>query len=406
MSESRVLDVRGECARGFEPLRTAFEANFVESGDVGAALSVVVSGETVVDLVGGWFDETGSRPYDADTLQVVFSATKGIAAICANLLAQRGQLDLDAPVADYWPEFAANGKADIPVRWVLSHQAGIPAIDLMLSLEEALGWEPVVAALADQRPIWEPGTRHGYHGLTYGWLVGELVRRITGRSLGAFVREEIAEPLGVELYVGLPPDLEPRVSPVIPPVIDPAGFAMPDDPELAAVIGRMMQDAGDPTALSERALSLNGALAFESDGPVPVTWNRPDVHAAEIPAANGITNARALARVYGACVAEVDGVRLLDDDQIERALEVQASGPDEVVYLPTSFGLGFYLSCVSVPMLGLRSFGHAGAGGSLGFADAQHAVGFGYVMNQMRFDLVEPRHARIFAALHACLDKV
>ena len=191
---------------GFERVRDAFAANFEAGHEVGAALCVHHDGRKVVDIVGGSFDRDGTKPYGSDTLQLVFSSTKGATAVCANLLAQRGLLDLDEPVATYWPEFAQGGKGRLPVRYLLSHQAGLPAIDRTLTPEEVWAWDPVIEALAEQAPFWEPGTAHGYHALTYGYLVGEVVRRITGRSLGSFFADEVAEPLGLEFFIGLPED--------------------------------------------------------------------------------------------------------------------------------------------------------------------------------------------------------
>ena len=208
-------EVGGHVEPGFEGVRDAFANNFAEHGEVGATYAFYVEGTRVVDLWGGERPDRGV-PYDGDTLQIVFSSTKGAAAACAHLLAQRGQLDLDAPVVTYWPEFGQAGKDHIPVRWLLSHQAGLPTIDAELSREEALAWEPVIHALEVQKPYWEPGTAHGYHALTYGYLVGEVVRRIDGRTLGSFFHEELAEPLGLDFWIGLPEEYEPRVAPMIP----------------------------------------------------------------------------------------------------------------------------------------------------------------------------------------------
>ncbi|MEU6179562.1 serine hydrolase domain-containing protein [Streptomyces coeruleorubidus] len=196
--------IHGEVTAGFEPVREAFAANFARHGDIGAAVCVYRDGRPVVDLWGGISDSDTGRLWSRDTLQLVYSATKGATATAAHLLVQRGLLDLDAPVAEYWPEFAANGKADLPVRWLLTHQAGLAALDRPVPLPEALAWEPMVAALAAQRPLWAPGTAHGYHGRTWGWLVGEVIRRVSGRTPGRFFAEEIAAPLGLDFFIGLP----------------------------------------------------------------------------------------------------------------------------------------------------------------------------------------------------------
>jgi CubicO group peptidase (beta-lactamase class C family) len=271
--------IGGHIEPGFAAVERAFAQNFEAGHETGAAFCLHVDGRKVVDLYGGSFDRN-DRPYDQDTLQLVFSSTKGATAACANLLAQRGELDLESPVARYWPEFAQFGKEEIPVLFLLSHQAGLPALDASLSPEEVQAWDPVIAALEAQTPFWEPGTAHGYHAVTYGWLVGEVVRRVTGRSLGTFFAEEIAQPLGLEFWIGLPEEEEHRVSPLTGGVLS-AGEAE----------GALSSDFS--STLLARALNAGGA--FSEPG-----WaNRRAWHAAEVPAANGITNATSLSRAGG-----------------------------------------------------------------------------------------------------------
>jgi CubicO group peptidase (beta-lactamase class C family) len=364
-----VIDVQGEVAPGFEAVRDAFAANFDQQGEVGAAFSLHVRGEKVVDLWGGVADSSSGRGWEEDTLQLVFSTTKGATAICASLLAERGDLDVDAPVADYWPEFAAAGKEGVLVRHLLAHQAGLPVVERTLSLEEVLAWDPVVSALAESAPLWEPGTTHGYHALTYGWLVGEVVRRITGKSLGQFFAAEIAGPLGLDFFIGCPSGESQRVSRLIP-------FVRPQDEEA----GRLYDQFFGPETLTGRALTLSGAFLDD-------VWNLPAVHAAEIPAANGITTARSLSRMYAAVIGDVDGVRLLKPHTVERARTRLTHGPDQVLFFNTRFGLGFMLSSAFSPFGGEGSFGHPGAGGSVGFADPEAGVAFGYVMNKMQANL-------------------
>lgn len=391
--------VNGTVAAGFEAVRDAFEANFTDHGDVGAGVAVYVDGEAVVDLVGGT-NKDGS-PYGADALQLVFSSTKGVAAIAAHLLVQRGQLDLDARVADLWPEFAANGKATATVGDVLSHRVGLPAIDATLAPADVLAIKPIVDALAAAAPLWDPGTAHGYHALTYGWLVGEIVRRVDGRSIGAFVAEELAGPLGLDLWIGLPDDQHGRVSPLIMAQPgDMSGFDLSAlTPEIQAVLADLATAFMDPTSVTNRALSLNGTF-----GPGGAGWNDPDVWRSEIPAANGITNARSLAKLYAATVSEVDGIRILDDETVKRATEERSVGNDKTLIVPTRFGAGFFLPSSFSPLMGPTSFGHAGAGGSLGFADAEATVGFGYVMNKMSGNLSnDPRTGGLIEALKSSL---
>jgi CubicO group peptidase (beta-lactamase class C family) len=361
----------GTVVPGWEPVRDAFEANLASGREVGAAVAVYHHGVPVVELVGGSFDDSGAVPYSSDTLQLIFSTTKGLTAIAVALCVQRGLLDYRARVADYWPEFASSGKDAITVAQLLSHQAGLPAVDGPLTIDQVVDWDHMVRVLGEQAPLWEPGTGHGYHAVTFGWLAGELVRRVDpkGRSLGVFVAEEVAAPVGAEAWIGLPPEQDARVSPLVsePPSTDPAIVAV-------------MQQFMGPDTLAGRALFLNGA--FSPGDPV---WNSPDFHRAEIPAANGISTAASLARIYSACVDEVDGVRLLEPDTVRSAsATVTPDGePDRVLVFPTTFGMGFMTFGPFTPMLGAGSFGHPGAGGSLAFAHAEAGIGFGYVMNRM-----------------------
>lgn len=372
-------EIRGSVEAGYEPVREAFERNFVENGDIGAGFCLYVDGAKVVDLTGGVRDTDGTA-YDDTTLQLVFSSTKGVTATCAHLLAQRGELDLDAPVADYWPEFSTAGKADIPVRWLLSHQAGLVDVDRAMTVEEALDWTTICDALADSPPLWEPGTGYGYHAVTYGWLVGEVVRRVAGVDFGEFVRREISEPLGLDLWVGLPDDEQHRVSPLINsgmpglPTPEPAGDA-DSETDAPSLVGMLDMLLGEGNLLG-RALTAPGG-AFTDDQ----VWNEARVRSAQIPAANGVTNAASLARMYAALVSEVDGVRLLDADTLERAITPQVSGPSTVPLLDIPFALGFMTHSPLSPLLNGRSFGHYGAGGSLGFADPDRRVAGAYVMN-------------------------
>lgn len=393
--------VNGTVAEGFEGVRTAFEANFTDHGDVGAGVAVFVEGECVVDLTGGVVDAAAGDTYGSDALQLVFSSTKGVAAICAHLLAQRGQLDFGTKVADVWPEFAANGKADATIADVMSHRVGLPVVDDRLTLEEVLAIDPIVDALAAQAPLWEPGTAHGYHALTYGWLVGEIVKRVDGRPIGQFVAEELAGPLGLDLWIGLPDAEHDRVVPLI--AMDPTESSIDlSDPAIAPLLGDLATAFLDPQSVTNRALHLNGAFALDGGNEMP--WNTAAVWRSQIPAANGITNARSLAKLYASCVSEVDGVRLLDDETVKKATEERSDGRDRTLIVPTRFGLGFFLPSTFSPLMGADSFGHSGAGGSLGLADADRKVGFAYVMNKMSANLSDdPRTTGLIAAVEAAL---
>ncbi|HEV7758082.1 MAG TPA: serine hydrolase domain-containing protein [Acidimicrobiales bacterium] len=401
-----MTDIGGYVEAGFEGVREAFERNFAEHGEVGAAVAAYVGGRKVVDLWGGDADHDGT-PYGEDTLQLVFSTTKGVTAICANLLAQRGELDVEAPVSQYWPEFAAAGKADVPVRWLLGHKVGLPYVDRDLSLDEVLAWDPVVKALAEQTPLWEPGTEHGYHAVTYGWLVGEVIRRVTGRSLGAFVADELSGPLGLELWVGLPDEQQARVAPLTNygpgggrAGAGAGGAGAAAAGELPADLGSMIEQFLGPDSLLLKALGGVPGL-FTQEG----MFNRPEVRAAELPAANGVSNARSLAKLYAATVGTVDelpGVGpLLTEEQIAAATTVQTSGPDKVLFFETLFGLGFMRSSPFSPYGAPESFGHSGAGGSLAFADPVNGIGFAYVMNRMLQNLAgDPRTTGLVKAVY------
>ncbi len=375
--------VGGTVAKGFEPVREAFAANFERNGDVGAACCVHLEGRQVVDLWGGVKKPQGGA-YAGDTLQMVASTTKGVVAIAAHMLAQEGLLDFDSPVIRYWPEFGQAGKEDIPVRWLFSHRAGLAAIDRPLTLQDVFAWDPVVEALAAQRPFWEPGSAHGYHVGTYGWLAGEVIKRVSGTSVGRFVAQRIAAPLGLDVFIGLPPAFNSRVAPLIaaPP---PTG---PPDVFLARLL--------DPTSLLHRAFA-NPALGTG-------TFNEPAFWAAEVPAANGIATARSLSRLYAACIGDVDGIRLLDADTLARATEVQSSGDDLVLGYETRYGTGFQLSFPFRPMAGAGSFGHYGMGGSVAFAHPRLGFSFAYVTNQMGpSGGVDPRTKALIQAVLASL---
>jgi CubicO group peptidase (beta-lactamase class C family) len=380
--------VEGRVEAGWEAVAVAFARNFTEHGDVGAAVCVYLHGRPVVDLWGGMADAGAGRSWEEDTVVLVFSSTKGATAICANQLVERGMLDMDAPVAAYWPEFAAADKQDVPVRWVLSHQVGVPAVTAALTLAEVLAWDPVVAAVAAQTPIWDPGTATGYHARTYGWMVGEIVRRITGRTLGTWLAEEVAAPLGLDFWVGLPEAIEARVAHLYPPI-------PPDDPKIAAAVEAFM---GPDTLLGQVLTGPSGLFGYND------MWNERALHACEMPSSNGIGSARSLARMYAATIGTVDGVRLLQPDALAAACEAQAQRTDRVLGRPTRFGLGFMLTPVLAPFVGPAGFGHPGAGGSLGFADPDADLAFGYVMNQMKLGVTgDDRTAGLLEAAYGCL---
>jgi CubicO group peptidase (beta-lactamase class C family) len=400
------VEITGTVAPGFEPVRDTFARNFAEHGEAGAAFSLVHDGATVVDIWGGVADVHTGAAYTRDTLQLVFSTTKGATAICANLLAQRGELDVDAPVSSYWPEFAQAGKGDVPVRWLLCHKTGLPFVDAPLSLDEALRWEPPVEALAAMEPIWEPGTAHGYHAVTYGWLVGEVIRRVSGLGPGEYFAREVAGPLGLEFWIGLPADQQARVAPLTnsgPRSAD-GGFAEEvDGTRGLANLVEMIEEFLGPDALLAKALGGAANMPLVGDG----VFNRPEVRAAVLPAANGVTNARSLARMYAAAIGTVPGGPtgpLLAPEQVAAATTTQTSGPDKVLIFDSTFGLGFMTASPFTPYGTPGGFGHSGAGGSVGFADPNHSLGFGYVMNRTLANIAgDPRSRGLIEAAYRAI---
>ncbi|MEU9846102.1 serine hydrolase domain-containing protein [Streptomyces sp. NPDC047985] len=386
------MDVRGTVAGGFEPVRDAFVRNFEHRGERGAAVAVYRDGRKVVDLWAGTRDVDGTEPWAVDTVQIVRSAGKGIASAVPLLLHQRGQLDLDAPVGTYWPEFKAGGKERVLVRHLLNHRAGIPALDCPLTSSEATDGISGPQAVAAQCPQWEPGTDHGYHAQTYSFLVGELVRRVTGRTVGRWIAEEIARPLGLDFWFGLPADEAHRVG-RIGPAETPAG---PDGGALRLRPKRSVAEAyRDPLSLTRRAFGAIDPLPDEND---------PGYRAAELPASNGIATARALARCYAAMIGPVDRHRLFAPATLTLARTEESAGPDRVLVVNTRFGLGYMLHGPASPLLGPGSFGHPGRGGSLGFADPESGVALGYVTNGLQKGVTaDPRAQALIRAVRSAL---
>jgi CubicO group peptidase (beta-lactamase class C family) len=385
--------IHGFVDQGYGCVMDAFVANFVERHDLGAGCTAYVAGRIVVDLWGGLADPRTLRPWEPDTAAVIFSCSKGILAICAYLLVQEGRLEFDAPIARYWPAFGRHGKAGTTVRQAMSHRAGVPCLDVDLRKDEVLAWDPVIRAIEEQRPLYPPAAGHVYHAMTYGWLLGEVIRRVTGLMPGRYFRTAIGDRLGLQTWIGIPNEARGSVAWMEPPLPD-------EDSDAARENARLLRD----NPVVARSLSMGGAFAFPADAG-GVTFNDPAIQAAEIPGANGISTAASLARLYAACVSPVDGPPLLSASSIEDALQVQAAGrqlsgaPDD----GTRWGTGFQLSSPpSQPMLGSTSFGHAGAGGQLGFADGTHQVGFAYLTNQMG-GYGDARARELTAALRAAI---
>src|SRR6202795_3166090 len=333
-------EVHGRCEPAFESLRRSL-AEVVETGaEVGAALAVQVGTRPVVDLWAGHQDSARTRPWDEHTIVNLYSVGKAVTAVCALRLVEGGALDLEAPVSRYWPEFAQAGKQHLPVRYLLTHQAGVPAVFQALPLGAVLQWDVKTEALAAQEPWWKPGAGHGYHVNTYGFLIGEVVRRITGQSLGTYLRDEIAGPAGIDFFIGFGPELDARCADVIPP--RPARDAEPSrgllDGELATLTGLARMRAG----AYRNPAGLSGQGIINTRG-----WR-----AAEVPSTNGHGNARAVSRLYAALSddGELDGVHILSPATVEMAIAEQVYAEDLVLQRPTRCGLGFQLTMAERPL--------------------------------------------------------
>ena len=387
-----MTDIIGHVAAGFEPVFDAFEENFAVRGEVGAEFCAYVAGECVVNIWAGM--ATPDRPWAEDTLVFLFSVTKGPTALVAQILADRGLMDVDAPIATYWPEFAAQGKDLALVRHILSHTLGLPSFpgywDLV-SADDAAGWhrnDEIAARLAAAPLAWEPGTNFGYHSMSYGWLVGELVRRIDGRTLGTFFADEVARPLGLDLWIGLPVEQHGRVARLL------------RDPDPAAELLKALWAPDNPA----------GAALFvgpERRSPVDLA-NDPDLWTAEAPAINGIGDARSVARMYAMLAGggALDGVRIVSEESVFAHSAEQARGTDAVFGGASRVALGYGRSTPGGLSLGPNdeAFGMQGIGGAVGYADPVAEVGFGYAMNQTYMEPGTDRRPRaLTGALYRCI---
>ena len=355
-----MVEVHGNCDPRFERVREAFAKNFDDGLDAGASVAVTLKGEMVVDLWGGVANDDGTRAWERDTIVNVYSTTKTMTALCALILADRGELDFHAPVAKYWPEFAQNGKERIEVRHLMSHTAGLPGWDTQIAVEDLYDWEKVTSLLAAQAPWWEAGTASGYHAITQGNLVGEVVRRISGKSLGQFFATEVAGPLEADFHIGLDPKHDSRVADLIPP--ETVAGAMAADPDTIA--GRVF-----------RWPTMN-ALDSRTRG-----WR-----AAEIPAGNGHGNARSIARVHTVLAngGEAWGKRLLSAKGCETIFEEQINGTDLVLDTPLRHGIGFGLNSPEAPLgPNPRTCYWGGWGGSLALIDFDANLVVAFAMTKM-----------------------
>ncbi|MBN9185176.1 serine hydrolase [Microbacterium sp.] len=388
---SSVEGVRGDVAEGFGAVHDAFRDALAGDAGSGAALSIRRDGELVVDLAGGVAQPRTGAPWTLDTPSVIFSCTKGLMSVLVARLVEEGRLGYATPVAELWPEFAAAGKEGATVRDAVSHRAGLPAPRTDWTPADILDWDRATALLAAETPLFAPGSAWSYHAITHGWLTGELVRRVTGETPGAYFARTVTGPLGADAWIGLPAAEQDRVA------------HLQVGGTLAALVAeqRAAYEAG-ASVWPYRAMTLGGALPPELVGE-DAGFNRADVRAAQIPGAGGVSTAHALATIWSAVVAETGGVRLLGDEILTRATEVQSEGAP---YFPVPWpwprwGMGFQLDSEARRYLGSSSLGHDGAGGQVAFADRDAKVGFAFLTNRM--EAVDDRATRIVDALRAVL---
>lgn len=370
--------VHGYTAPGYEQVAEEFSRNFTVRGDVGAAFAAVRGEEVLADLWGGTADRATARPWARDTLQIMFSGTKGWVAACLLLLVQRGQLDLDAAVARYWPEFAAAGKEGALVRELVSHTVGLPGLDLPVTWREATDPRRMAALLAAQPRSADPRARRTYHAITFGWLCGELVRRVDGRGVGQFFAEEFARPLGLDMWIGLPSSLEPRVSTV---ELGPAWASV----------------ANEQLALDPLRRAIENPPRYQ---PQSFPWNEPEWHAAEIPSSNGIATARSVARFYAVLPS------LVHPGTLRLGTTALSSRHDPLLGRVTTFGVAFQLQTEDRQLGPVPdAYGHGGAGGSVHGRWPRREIGFSYAMNQLRDDPGDTRAAALLTALYHCVER-
>jgi CubicO group peptidase (beta-lactamase class C family) len=389
------VNIEGSCASGFERVRDAFEQNFALRNEVGAAVAVYLDGDLVVDLWGGSADAAGARPWRQDTLAAVLSGTKGLTSTCVHQLVERGELDLHAPVARYWPQFGQAGKEAITIEMVMSHRSGVIGPRTRLRWEEVADWDFVCEQLAKAEPWWEPGTAQGYHAVSFGFILGEVFRRATGRTIGQYLRTEIAEPLGIDVHIGLPPTEHHRCAEMV------------NQAEFHQILTEAQAPAGSPVTLADHrraGISVALGLGFVPDEALRANdvelWRK-----IELPASNAHVSALGMATFYNALAQE----KLLSRRHMDLVRVSQGGFETDLVLGPRAanhgWGLGYMLNqrCLVGP--NPRIFGHGGSGGSFGFVDLEHRIGYAYVMNY--YDVTQanadPRSVALIDEVYAAL---
>jgi len=391
----QTLEVHGFCKEGWEPVQHAFEDNFTQRFERGGSVSIVFKGDTVVDLWAGVTDENTQQPWQEDTLSLVFSTTKGMAALCCAIAHAEGLLDYDMPVAEVWPEFAQNGKGGITIRELLEHQGGLPIVP-KVGFDDLEDFDRLAESIAPVAPLWEPGSAVGYHVYTQGMYVGEVLRRLVGKPINDYFHEKVRDRLGIEYHMGLPDEHIPRTARIHMPrtsaILERVPkylLKVPFDDEVGTELPFLLRSQFPWT----RAYKAMQCVPPLSPGDVD-NFNHPRARKLCLPSAIGFTNARELARLYGQLAGSgvVEGQRLIDDDIWQRIQTEQASSRDQVLFQTNAFSFGFArASVVNTFGTGERTFGFGGAGGSVGFADPDHQLGFGYAMNTMWFRFADPR---------------
>lgn len=396
------MTIHGTVAEGFEPVARAFEQNFRRRGEVGASVCMHHRGERVVDLWAGLANRDTGAPWEPHTLVTVFSVTKGLVALCMLMQHARGHVDYDGPVADYWPEFAANGKGEITVRQLMNHRSGLIGVRQELTLDELEAWDPVAAKLADESPFWEPGTKQGYHGVSYGLYVRELFQRVAGETIGTFLRREVCGPLDADAHIGLAPEHQERVGRLIKPRFRQRLKALPGVITKGTPEGRVARALLDKASGTFTAFANPSALGFKSGD----NFNTPRVHRMELPWCNGLASARGLATIYSVLSlgGSQDGVKLVPAELLEAVHPRQSwSERDGVLHKPLGWSQGFLKEEGHMFSPNPEAFGHAGMGGALGWADPVAELSIGYVMNQMDGHIRSPR---ALALCHAVYEAI
>ncbi len=395
----RHTEIHGHCEPGFATVKDQFLRNFKQGLETGASLCISIDQQPVVDLWAGQA-APGKQAWRENTIATIFSGTKGLAALCILRLADQGKLDLDTPISHYWPEFAANGKGDIPVGWVLSHRAGLAGANRLLMPWTLADNEALATSMAKLKPWWTPGTAHGYHAITMGWILGKLVKNVTGKSLGQYFRNEIARPLGLDIHIGLSPSEHERVAKM--QLF--SGMPILHRDILQIISGSLAEPVSTLRGMSLSAFINPFSLGLAAVGNFKI-WAE-----LEQPAANGMANARAMATLYGILASggtASNGYTLLSPEMLEQCWIERSHGMDLVLKRYTRFSHGFMLNQPG-PLTsfgpGKRAFGHNGMGGSLTFADPDNKVSFAYVMNKMStYVLVDPRPRGLIDAFYAAL---